>query len=186
MNKLVKEELEAMKYLLGYQRGKVISEQAQVTSATPAAAPQTVEDVIKQIQTTLNTKYGTKLTVDGKWGNLTQTAFETALKSKGTAPAPTTPAASGTTAPTTTTPAAAPAPVATVPTTTAAPAPAAAPTSLPTKAAPVASPAAENPEDVVGVETTAPTARDQRRERQDLRRSNRRAMQDLRTQQRTQ
>ena len=28
MNKLVKEELEVMKYLLGYQRGMVISEQS--------------------------------------------------------------------------------------------------------------------------------------------------------------
>ena len=90
MNKLVKEELDAMKYLLGYQRGKVISEQAQVTSAAPAAAPaaapQTVEDVVKKIQEILNTKYGAKLTVDGKWGNLTQTAFESAVKTKSAAP----------------------------------------------------------------------------------------------------
>ena len=94
MNKLVNEELSKMKYLLGYQKGKVISEQALVSSTTPPAASPaaTVEDVIKQIQTTLNTKYGTKLTVDGKWGNLTQTAFETATKSK-----PATPAAAPTT-----------------------------------------------------------------------------------------
>ena len=83
MNNLVNEELNKMKYLLGYQKGKVISEQDLVSSASvPAAPAATVEDVIKKIQTTLNTKYGTKLTVDGKWGNLTQTAFETAIKSK--------------------------------------------------------------------------------------------------------
>ena len=139
MNKLVKEELEAMKYLLGYQRGKVISEQTQVTSAAPAAAPQTVEEVVKKIQEVLNTKYGAKLTVDGKWGNLTQTAFEAALKTKASAPKTTTaPVASGTTAQT-----------------TAAPAPAAAPTSVPTtNTAPVAAPPAEKPEDIVGAPTT--------------------------------
>ena len=90
MNKLVKEELNAMKYLLGYQRGKVISEQTNppAPAAAPAATtPATVEDAIKQLQTILNTKFGAKLTVDGKWGNLTQTAFESAVKSKSAAPA---------------------------------------------------------------------------------------------------
>ena len=57
-----------MKYLLGYQRGMVISEQD-----APAA---TTEDIIKQIQTILNTKYGSKLEPDGKWGNLTQGELE--------------------------------------------------------------------------------------------------------------
>jgi hypothetical protein len=77
MNKLLNEELYKMKYLFGYELGKVISEQETPSVATPTAV-----DVIKQIQTTLNTKYGNKLVVDGKWGNLTQTAFESAVKSK--------------------------------------------------------------------------------------------------------
>jgi hypothetical protein len=89
----VNEELNMMKYLLGYQRGKVISEQdaAAQTSAeqtpaeqTPAAQPTaTPQDLIGQIQTLLNTKFKAKLTADKKWGNMTQTAFETALKSMG-------------------------------------------------------------------------------------------------------
>jgi len=191
MNRLINEELNKMKYLLGYQRGMVLSEQSgglelqsvgqgiqsvgqavqggldsvksQITA--PAAAPASgVEDIVKQIQTVLNTKYGAKLAVDGKWGNLTQTAFETAVKSKTAAPAapatPAAPASSGTT-----TPAA---------TTTTAP------------AAPVAEPATQTPEEITGTEVAQPTRRDMRRDRQDLRRSNRRAMQDLRTQQRAQ
>ena len=68
MKNLVNEELNKMKYLLGYQRGMVISEQD-----APAA---TAEDIIKQIQTILNTKYGSKLEPDGKWGNLTQGELE--------------------------------------------------------------------------------------------------------------
>lgn len=75
MSNLINEELEKMKYLLGYQKGKVISEQTQSTTQPNASTPQ---DVIMKIQTALNTKYGAKLTVDGKWGNLTQTAFEAA------------------------------------------------------------------------------------------------------------
>ena len=160
MNKLVNEELSKMKYLLGYQKGKVISEQALVSSTTPPAASPaaTVEDVIKQIQTTLNTKYGTKLTVDGKWGNLTQTAFETATKSK-----PATPAAA---------PAAAP--------TTGTATPAAAPTTG------TATPATQSPDEIVGTEVAPQSNRDQRRDRQDMRRDQRRARQDLRAQQRAQ
>jgi hypothetical protein len=95
---LINEELGRIKNLFNYERGRVISEQdtaapvvsaapaAPVVSAAPAApaAPEapvaTVEDLIKKVQTILNTKYGAKLTVDGKWGNLTQTSFETALK----------------------------------------------------------------------------------------------------------
>jgi hypothetical protein len=79
----VNEELKMMKYLLGYQRGKVISEQdtAAVQDATqPTVTPQ---DLIGQIQTLLNTKFGEKLTADKKWGNMTQTALDTALKSMG-------------------------------------------------------------------------------------------------------
>ena len=161
MNKLVKEELNAMKYLLGYQRGKVISEQTNppAPAAAPAATtPATVEDAIKQLQTILNTKFGAKLTVDGKWGNLTQTAFESAVKSKSAAPASQT----GTAAPAASTTTAAPASQ----TGTAAVSP--------------------TPDEVVSTEVVPQSNRDQRRARQDLRRGNRRAMQDLRGQQRAQ
>ena len=76
MKNLVNEELNKMKYLLGYQRGMVISEQD-----APAA---TAEDVIKQIQRILVDKYKVNLGttgdlgdgVDGDWGNLTQSALE--------------------------------------------------------------------------------------------------------------
>ena len=72
-----------MKYLLGYQRGKVISEQDAVTQSTA-----TPKDLITQIQTVLKTKYNANLGnygpnkdgIDGKWGNISQTALETALK----------------------------------------------------------------------------------------------------------
>jgi hypothetical protein len=208
MNKLVNEELNKMKYLLGYQKGKVISEQALVSSTTPpAAAPATqtpaapaatVEDVVKQIQTTLNTKYGAKLTVDGKWGNLTQTAFEAATKSK--------PAAAPAAAPTgTNPPAAAPTGTGTqLPTVTVTgqkapdPAIAAAPkVGLPSVMAPTvpgvsyqtqptAEPAAQSPDEIVGTEVAPQSNRDQRRDRQDMRRDQRRARQDLRAQQRAQ
>lgn len=84
----VNEELKMMKYLLGYQRGKVISEQDTAAAQTPAAQDATQptvtpQDLIGQIQTLLNTKFGEKLTADKKWGNMTQTALETALKSMG-------------------------------------------------------------------------------------------------------
>jgi hypothetical protein len=203
MNNLVNEELNKMKYLLGYQKGKVISEQS--STASPAA---TVDDVIKQIQTTLNSKYGTNLTVDGKWGNLTQTAFETAVKSKAAAgtPAPAAagtpaPAAAGTPAPAaagTPAPAAAgtPAPAAAgtpAPAAAGTPAPAAAGTPAPAAAgtpAPAAAgtpaPATQSPDEIMGTEVAPQSNRDQRRTRQDLRRGNRRAMQDLRGQQRAQ
>jgi hypothetical protein len=93
MSNLINEELDKIKYLLGYQKGKVVSEQVQ--QAASVATP-TAPDVIKQIQNTLNTKYGAKLTVDGKWGNLTQTAFEAATG--GAKPATTVPASAATTA----------------------------------------------------------------------------------------
>ena len=91
MSNLINEELETMKYLFGYQKGKVISE--QVTQAASAAVP-TVPDVIMKIQRILVDKYkanlgnsGTKGDgVDGKWGSLTQTAFENATKGSSTAP----------------------------------------------------------------------------------------------------
>lgn len=120
----VNEELNKMKYILGYQRGRVISEQQGVvlptndplsglpiqsrtinlnqtttdtnTQAQPAATQQaatqpaaTPKDLIRQIQTVLKTKYNANLGkfgakgdgIDEKWGNLTQTALENALKS---------------------------------------------------------------------------------------------------------
>ena len=82
---LINEELGRIKNLFNYERGKVISEQDTTAPAAPAASAApvaTVEDLIKQVQTILNTKYGAKLTVDGKWGTLTQTAFENALKTQ--------------------------------------------------------------------------------------------------------
>jgi len=86
----VNEELNKMKYMLGYQRGRVISEQdaaqTQQAATQPAATP---KDLIRQIQTVLKTKYNANLGkfgakgdgIDEKWGNLTQTALENALKS---------------------------------------------------------------------------------------------------------
>lgn len=88
----VNEELKMMKYLLGYQRGKVISEQdapAATTAAPAAAAPAaTPQQLIQQIQTVLKTKYNANLGnygpnkdgIDSKWGNLTQTALDKALE----------------------------------------------------------------------------------------------------------
>ena len=85
-------ESERLEILNLHNNARIIKEQVAPTvpaaAGTPAAAPQTVADVIKELQTLLNTKYGTKLVVDGKWGNLTQTAFETAMKSKSAGPAP--------------------------------------------------------------------------------------------------
>jgi hypothetical protein len=193
-------ESERLEILNLHNNARIIKEQVAPTvpaaAGTPAAAPQTVADVIKELQTLLNTKYGTKLTVDGKWGNLTQTAFETALKSKSAAPAASTgtgtPAAStgtGTQLPTVTVtgqkapdPAIAAAPAVPLPSVatpatpgvSGQPAPASATTATPEVPATPATPAAPL------------SNRDQRRQRQDLRRGNRRAMQDLRGQQRAQ
>jgi hypothetical protein len=219
MSNLINEELETIKYLFGYKKGKVISEQEKPVTpvsvpTAPAAAPTalTAPDVIKKIQEVLNSKYGAKLTVDGKWGPKTQAAFESTSVVKNpvnlTTQTPkhgerkvdevgntsvydgynkkwvsdseylklyntdgtvkTTVASTQTTAAPAAAPAAAP--------TTAAPAVPAAPAAAPTTAAPAAAPT-----------TAAPKSnRDQRRERQDLRRINKRAMQDLRAQQRTQ
>jgi hypothetical protein len=146
---ILSEEINSMKYLLGYKRGVVISEQqapqlgsiqpsnqstanmfkdslaaanqmatnnpfepktqapsTQTTApavGTPVPATNLSEpDLIKQIQTILNTKFGGKLVVDGKWGNLTQSALEAAIKTLPASPATGTPAVA---APTTGTPA---------------------------------------------------------------------------------
>jgi hypothetical protein len=156
-------ESERLEILNLHNNARIIKEQVAPTvpaaAGTPAAAPQTVADVIKELQTVLNTKYGTKLVVDGKWGNLTQTAFETALKSKSAAPAGTsgtgTPAGtSGTGTPAAAAPTAA-APTAAAPTaaapTAAAPTAAAPTAAAPTAAAPTAAAPTAAP-DVVGAE----------------------------------
>jgi peptidoglycan hydrolase-like protein with peptidoglycan-binding domain len=84
---ILTEEINNMRFLFGYQPGKVISEQETPVSAV---------DLIKQIQTILNTNYGGQLIVDGKWGPKTQTALENVIKTIETpapasAPAPVTP-----------------------------------------------------------------------------------------------
>jgi hypothetical protein len=96
MSNLINEELETMKYLFGYQKGKVISEQEK-PAAAPATSPTalTAPDIIMKIQRILVDKYKTNLGnsgpkgdgVDGQWGSLTQTAFENATKSSVTTPA---------------------------------------------------------------------------------------------------
>jgi hypothetical protein len=112
MKHLINEDIQTMKYLFGYKPGKVLSEQA-VAPPTPATGTQTAaattpEEVIKKIQTILKTKYKQNLGtagpnkdgVDGKWGNLTQTAFEAATKNIKTPPAAgatSSPVSSGTT-----------------------------------------------------------------------------------------
>ena len=185
-------ESERLEILNLHNNARIIKEQtpsgynmSNVTQggAAPAAPAQTVADVIKELQTLLNTKYGTKLTVDGKWGNLTQTAFETAMKSKSAAPVAGTPASgTGTQLPTVTVtgqkapdPAIAAAPNVPLP-------------SVATPAAPGVSgqPAAAAPTQAAPTQAAPQSNRDQRRERQDLRRGNRRAMQDLRAGQRGQ
>lgn len=83
----VNEELNMMKYLLGYQRGKVISEQdvPAVATAAPAAPPaaSTPKDLITLIQTVLRDKFKQNLgptDTDGKWGKFSQDGLENALK----------------------------------------------------------------------------------------------------------
>ena len=193
-------ESERLEILNLHNNARIIKEQVAPTvpaaAGTPAAAPQTVADVIKELQTLLNTKYGTKLTVDGKWGNLTQTAFETALKSKSAAPAASTGTATAATTPAEpirsnpfnaadmkpATGTAAPAA-----TTTAAPATGTAAPAASTTTAPAASTTTASEVPAAPATPAAPLSnRDQRRQRQDLRRGNRRAMQDLRGQQRAQ
>ena len=85
MSNLINEELDTMKYLFEYQKGKVISE--QTTPVVQATVAPTAQDVIMKIQTTLKTKYGANLGtsgpnkdgVDGKWGPMTQSAFESTI-----------------------------------------------------------------------------------------------------------
>ena len=77
-------ESERREILNLHNNARIIKEQtapATAPATAPVATPQTAADVIKELQTLLNTKYGAKLVPDGKWGNLTQTAFETAVKS---------------------------------------------------------------------------------------------------------
>jgi hypothetical protein len=196
MNKIILEELENMKYLFGYKPGVVISEQTQPaaspaasSAASPAAspaassaeAPPTVEDAVKKIQTILNTKYGAKLNVDGKWGNLTQTALEQAMVKVKSATPPVAPVAPVAPAPGTQTPA----PVnpldraiaKRLSNTLAAPV-------TPKATGEITPPVAPVP--AAGTEVAQPTNRDERRARQDIRRDQRRARQDLRAQQRGQ
>jgi len=154
-------ESERLEILNLHNNAKIIKEQAtSLVSAAPAAtaAPTDDKSKIMAIQTALNSKYGTSLKVDGILGQNTLTALFTAMKSKsGAAPA------SGTAAAPTTGTAAAP--------TTGTAAPEASTTAAPEASTTAAAPAAPK------------SNRDQRRERQDLRRGNRRAMQDLRGQQ---
>ena len=149
---------------------------------------------IMAIQTALNTKYNSGLKVDGILGQNTLTALSNAMKSTNAnaekykqqfaqmgkefenKPNPITGApAAGTQTP----PPAAPAAGTQTP-------PPAAGTQTPPPAAPAAgtpppaAPAAGTPPPAA---PAAPTKRDQRRERQDMRRSNRRQMQDLKAQQ---
>ena len=134
-------ESERLEILNLHNNARIIKEQAAPAATTgtavPAATPQTVSDVVIEIQKLLNTKYGAKLVPDGKWGNLTQTAFDTAIKSKSKA-APATgtaaPAASTTAAPATGT--AAPAASTTAAPATGTAAPAASTTAAPATQAP--------------------------------------------------
>lgn len=143
---ILSEEINSMKYLLGYKRGVVISEQqapqlgsiqpsnqstanmfkdslaaanqmatnnpfdpktqapsTQTTApavGTPVPATNLSEpDLIIQIQTILKTKFNATLGtsgpnkdgIDGKWGNLTQSALEAAIKTLPASPATGTP-----------------------------------------------------------------------------------------------
>jgi hypothetical protein len=183
-----------------HNSARIIKE--QVSSAVPADE----KSKIMAIQTALNTKYNSGLKVDGILGQNTLTALSNAMKSTNAnaekykqqfaqmgkefenkpnpitgAPAAGTAApAAGTAAPAagTAAPAAPAAPAAGTPAPAAGtPSPAAPATGTP----PPAPPAAGTPPPAAGT----PTKRDQRRERQDMRRSNRRQMQDLRAQQNT-
>ena len=184
-------ESERLEILNLHNNARIIKEQATsvVSSTAPAstAAPTDDKSKIMAIQTALNSKYGTSLKVDGILGQNTLTALFTAMKSKSAAPAAApaagTPAAgTGTQLPTVTVtgqkapdPAIAAAPNVPLP-------------SVATPAAPGVSgqPAAVAPTQAAPTQAAPQSNRDQRRERQDLRRGNRRAMQDLRAGQRGQ
>ena len=107
MKKIILEEIENMKYLLGYKRGVVISEQdtktmvveqsalpntttapASTTPASTAPASTTPGTPIKigvkypsivELQNSLNTKFQTGLTPDGKYGPKTAASILAAL-----------------------------------------------------------------------------------------------------------
>lgn len=114
MSNIINEEINSIKFLFGYERGRVMSEQANVQIQRPTlnapAIPNVpksnvkvpltpIADVVGQIQTLLNTKYGAGLVVDKKWGPLTQAAFDKAFKGVNTGAAPQTPPASTTQTP---------------------------------------------------------------------------------------
>ena len=188
-------ESERLEILNLHNNARIIKEQATsvVSSTAPAstAAPTDDKSKIMAIQTALKTKYNANLGtsgpnkdgVDGILGQNTLTALFTAMKSKSAAPAAGTPAAgTGTQLPTVTVtgqkapdPAIAAAPNVPLP-------------SVATPAAPGVSgqPAAVAPTQAAPTQAAPQSNRDQRRERQDLRRGNRRAMQDLRAGQRGQ
>ena len=107
MKKVILEEIENMKYLLGYKRGVIISEQVEggqsvltnpaagsttpttgaPTTGAPAAATTPVTPIkigvkypsIEELQNTLNTKFQTGLTPDGKYGPKTAVSILSAL-----------------------------------------------------------------------------------------------------------
>ena len=204
-------ESERLEILNLHNNARIIKEQATsvVSSTAPAstAAPTDDKSKIMAIQTALNSKYGTSLKVDGILGQNTLTALFTAMKSKSAAPAAApaagtpaagTPAAgTGTQLPTVTVtgqkapdPAIAAAPNVPLPSvaTPAAPGVSGQPAAVaPTQAAPTqAAPTQAAPTQAAPTQAAPQSNRDQRRERQDLRRGNRRAMQDLRAGQRGQ
>jgi hypothetical protein len=193
-------ESERLEILNLHNNARIIKEQASslISSTSPAAtaAPTDDKSKIMAIQTALNTKYKTNLKVDGVLGQNTLTALSTAMKSKSAAPA----ASTGTAAPAASTGTGTQLPTVTVtgqkaPDSAIAAAPGVPLPSVATPAAPgvsgqpaPASATTATPEVPAAPATPAAplSNRDQRRERQDLRRGNRRAMQDLRGQQRAQ
>jgi hypothetical protein len=95
MKKFISEEIENMKYLLGYKRGVVISEQAAPSSETQPPAgttpPATTTPAtpikigvkypsIVELQNSLNTKSQAGLTPDGKYGPKTSASILAALQ----------------------------------------------------------------------------------------------------------
>jgi hypothetical protein len=195
-------ESERREILNLHNNAKIIKEQA---AAPAAAAPADDKSKIMAIQTALNSKYNSNLKVDGILGQNTITALYGAMKSKSVTPKtviPGTPDAPNPTVQKTVIPGTPDAPNPTVSGATGQPAAPATPatgTATPaatTTAAPAtgtATPATASATTATPEVPAAPATpaaplsnRDQRRQRQDLRRGNRRAMQDLRGQQRAQ
>ena len=192
-------ESERREILNLHNNAKIIKEQA---AAPAAAAPADDKSKIMAIQTTLNSKYNSNLKVDGILGQNTITALYGAMKSKSVTPKtviPGTPDAPNPTVQKTVIPGTPDAPNPTVSGATGQPAAPATGTATPaatTTAAPAtgtATPATASATTATPEVPAAPATpaaplsnRDQRRQRQDLRRGNRRAMQDLRGQQRAQ